>query len=118
MLETEIKQAFDGNLEMILENTKWVNRILERTTWVRLYYLLKIAENFVKGQYESNRIVFYDFFAVPQFQKTRQIARFKGHYGSSMDGMVHSVQMDNLVHKDNMGWNRSTLVHHRFCLED
>ena len=60
-------QAFDGNLEMILENTEWVNRILERTTWVRLYYLLKIAENFVKGQYESNRIVFYDFFAVPQF---------------------------------------------------
>ena len=30
---------------------------------------LKIDENFVKGQYGSNRIVFYDFFALPQFRK-------------------------------------------------
>ena len=33
----------------------------------RTVYLLNIDENFVKGQYESNRIVFYDFFAVPRF---------------------------------------------------
>ena len=49
-------RTFDGNLQ----------RILERTIWVGLYYLLKIDENFVKGEYGSNRIVFYDFFAVPR----------------------------------------------------
>ena len=38
------------------------NRILESTIWVGLYYLLKIDENFVKGQYGLNQIVFYDFF--------------------------------------------------------
>ena len=27
-----------------------------------LHYLLKIDENFVKGQYGWNRIAFYDFF--------------------------------------------------------
>ena len=42
------------------------NRILERTIWVG-YYLLKIDENFVSGHYGSDRIVFYDFFAVPRF---------------------------------------------------
>ena len=30
---------------------------------------------------------------------------FKGHYGSSADDTVHGVQMDNLVRKDNTGWN-------------
>ena len=32
--------------------------------WVGLYYLLKIDENFVKGQYGSGFIVFSDFFAL------------------------------------------------------
>ena len=81
------------------------NRIVKRTVWVGLYYLLKIDENFVKRRYGSNRIVFYYFFAVPRFQKTRKIARFKGRYGSSADDTVHGVQMGNSVHKDNAGWN-------------
>ena len=40
-----------------------------RTIWTRLYYLLKIDENFVKGQYGPNHILVYDFFAVPWFKK-------------------------------------------------
>ena len=32
--------------------------ILERTMWVRLYYLLKIDDNFMKGQHGSNHTVF------------------------------------------------------------
>ena len=33
------------------------------------------------------------------------MVRFKGRYGSSEDDTVHGVQMDNLVHKGNTGWN-------------
>ena len=68
MLETEVKQEL--LMEIYKESLRrqyGSNRILERTIWVRLYYLLKIDENFVKGQYGSNHIVFYDFFSVPQF---------------------------------------------------
>ena len=32
-------------------------------------------------------------------------SEFNGRYGSSADDTVHGVQMDNLVHKDNTGWN-------------
>ena len=56
----------------------------------------------MKGQHGSKRIVFYDFFAVVQFRKL-VIARFKGQYGSSADDTVHSVLVDNLVHKDKFG---------------
>ena len=41
--------------------------------------------------------------------------RFKGYYGSSAVDMVHSVQMDNLVHKDNTGWN--TALENHFNLQ-
>ena len=33
--------------------------------------------------------------------------RFNGCYDSCIDNMVHIVQMDNLVHKDNTSWNIS-----------
>ena len=70
MLESEIKhellmEIYKESLRRQYES----NRILERTVLVGLYYLLKIGENFVEGQYGSNRIVFNDFFAVPRFQK-------------------------------------------------
>ena len=68
MIETEIKHKL--LMEIYKESLKRQyrsNRTLERTIWVGLYFLLKIDENFAKGQYGSNKIVFYDFFAVPQF---------------------------------------------------
>ena len=43
------------------------NRIFEKTIWVGLYYLLNIDQNFAKGQYGLNRVVFYDFFGVLRF---------------------------------------------------
>ena len=66
---------------------------------------MKIDESFLKGQYGLNRIVFYDFLPYPGFRKPGKIARFNGRYGSSVDDTVHGVQMDNLVHKENTGWN-------------
>ena len=33
------------------------------------------------------------------------MARFKGSYGSNADDTFHDVQMDNLIQKDNTGWN-------------
>ena len=39
------------------------------------------------------------------------MTRFNGCYGSSADNTVHSVQMDNLVHKDITGWNTVTIFH-------
>ena len=59
MYETEIKH------ELLME----IYKESLRTIWTRLYYLLKIDENFVKGQYEPNHILVYDFFAVPWFKK-------------------------------------------------
>ena len=59
MLKTNKRVAFEGDLY----------RILESTIWVGLYYLLKIDENFVKGQCGSNRIVFNDFFGLLRFRK-------------------------------------------------
>ena len=52
---------------------------------------MNIDESFVKGQHGSNRLVFYNFFAVPQFRKLL-ITRFTGQYGSSADDTVHSVK--------------------------
>ena len=55
-------------------------------------------------------IVFHDFFVISQLLKTGKIARFKKHYGSGANCTVQQgVQMDNLVHKDNTGWNSETL---------
>ena len=54
-------------------------------------------KSFVKGEYGSNRIVFYNFFAVLRFRKLI-IARFKGQYGSKEDDTVHSVQINKMVH--------------------
>ena len=45
---------------------------------------------------------FMIFFAVAQFRKL-VIAGSKGQYGSSGDDTVHSVLVDNLVHKDKLG---------------
>ena len=71
ILETEIKHEL--LMEIYKESLRrqcGSNRVLERTIWLGLYYLLKIDENFVKGQYGSNCIVFYDFFlAYPGFRK-------------------------------------------------
>ena len=101
------KNAWNRNKRWPFDEKLW--RILEGTVWVGLYYLLKIVESFVKGQYGSKRIVFYDFFAVVQFRKL-VIARFKGQYGSSADDTVHSVLVDNLVHKDKFGWNNEAIL--------
>ena len=63
MLETEIKHEL--LMEIYKESLRrqyGSNRILERTICVRLYYLSKIDENFLKGKYGLNCIVFYDFF--------------------------------------------------------
>ena len=65
MFETEIKHEL--LMEIYKESLRGQygsNSILERTIWVWLYYLLNIDENFVKGQYGSKGIVFYNFFAV------------------------------------------------------
>ena len=35
---------------------------------------------------------------------------FKGRHGSVTDNTVHSVQMDNTVHQDNMGWHHLTVA--------
>ena len=51
MLETEIKHKL--LMEIYKESLRkqyGSKRIIERTIWVGLYYLLNIAENFVKGQ--------------------------------------------------------------------
>ena len=48
--------------QKMLETETNLKRSLERTIWFELYCLLKIDENFVKGQYGLNHIVFYDFF--------------------------------------------------------
>ena len=53
MLETEIKHKL---LMGIYKESLW------GAIWVGLYYLLKIDEHFVTGQYGSNHIVFYDTF--------------------------------------------------------
>ena len=58
MLETEIKHKLLMEIHKeSLRRQYESNRILERTIWVVLHYLLKIDKNFVKGQYGSNRIV-------------------------------------------------------------
>ena len=64
MLEREIKHELLMEIyKEYLRRQYGLNRKLERTIWVGLYYLLKTDENFVKGQYGSNLIiVFYDFF--------------------------------------------------------
>ena len=65
MLETEIKKELLMEIYKESLRRKYESkRVLERTIWVGLYYPLKIDENFVKGQYGLNQIVFYDFFAV------------------------------------------------------
>ena len=67
MLETETKHKL--LMEIYKESLRrqyGSNKILERTIWVGLYYLLKIDENFVKG---PNQIVFYDFLSYPGFRK-------------------------------------------------
>ena len=58
MLETEIKHKLLMEIHKeSLRRQYESNRILETSIWVVLHYLLKIDENFVKGQYGSNRIV-------------------------------------------------------------
>ena len=47
---------------------------------------------------------FITFLMYPSFRKTeKERERFKGRYGSRADNTVYNVQMDNLIHKDNMG---------------
>ena len=68
-----------------------------------------------KGQYGSNRIVLFKFFAVYTPIKNR-VATFEGSYGSSTYDMVHGVQKDNLVHKNNTGWNSGTISTSRLLI--
>ena len=106
MFETEIKHEL--LMEIYKESLRGqygLNRIFERTIWVGLYYLLKIDENFVKEQYGSNCIAFYNFFCRTPVLENRFNSDILGLYGSSVDDTVHSVQMDNLVGKEKMGWN-------------
>ena len=58
MLEMEIKQLLMEIYKESLRRPYGSNRILKRTIWVRVYYLSKIDENFVKGQNGLNCIVF------------------------------------------------------------
>ena len=52
---------------------------------------------------------FIIFLSYPGCRKPGKcVARFKGHYGSSVDDTVHGVQLENLIHKDNTGWKMST----------
>ena len=101
-LETEIKH------ELLTEIYK--ESCLERTMWVKLYYILKIDENFVKVRKNMDQIVLSLMIFLPYPGLESWVARFKGRYGSSADDteFMVCVQMDNLVHKDNTNWISST----------
>ena len=62
-----------------------------------------------KDNMDQTVLSFMYFSAVAQFRKL-VIARFKGQCGSSSDDTVHSVLVDNLVHKDKLGWNIETIL--------
>ena len=58
---------------------------------------------------DQTELSFMIFLSYPSFRKPGKQQDLRDvHYGSSMDNAVHSVQMDNLVHKDNPGWNNKT----------
>ena len=60
---------------------------------------------------------FIIFLSYPGCRKPGKcVARFKGHYGSSVDDTVHGVQLENLIHKDNTGWKMSTESTHFLTL--
>ena len=70
IFETEIKHKL--LIEIYNESLRGqygLKRIFIETVWVGLYHLLKIDENFVKEQYESNRIAFYIFLWYSGFRK-------------------------------------------------
>ena len=68
--------------------------------------LLKVLWN---DNMDQTVLSFMIFFAVAQFRKL-VIAGSKGQYGSSGDDTVHSVLVDNLVHKDKLGWNIEAIL--------
>ena len=41
----------------------------------------------------------------PILEKPKDRERFEGRYGSRVDKTLYNVQMDNFIHKDNMGWD-------------
>ena len=47
--------------------------------------------------WKDNMVKPYCHFAAPWFLKIGWMSNFKGCYGSIMNNMVHSVQMDNMV---------------------
>ena len=89
---------------------------------------MEIYEESLRGQYGLGCIIFWRllnvlwkdnmdqtvlsfmiFFAVAQFRKLA-IAGFTGQYGSSAEDTVHSVLVENLVHKDKLGWNIEAIL--------
>ena len=58
---------------------------------------------------DQTELSFMNFLPYPGFRKPGKQQYLRDlHYGSSMDDTIHSVQIDNLVHKDNTGWNNKT----------
>ena len=90
---------------------RYLNRIPEKTVWVRLYYLLKVDEKFCERTIwiEPNCCLW--LFCLTPFLENQVNLRFKGRYGSSTGDTVHDVQMDNLVHKDITGWNSKSCLY-------
>lgn len=82
-LETEIKH------ELLTEIYK--ESCLERTMWVKLYYILKIDENFVKVRKNMDQIVLSLMIFLPYLGLESWVARFKGRYGSSAVNKVHDI---------------------------
>ena len=110
----------------ILSLIQVFQKILEKE--IKHEFLMEIYKESLRGQYRSDCTIFwwlmknlwkdnmdwtilsFIYLLYPGFYKIRYIARFKGRHSSGADNTVHSVQMDNLVHKDNTSWNKINLL--------
>ena len=123
----KIDQIFlKGQCQPILSLIQVFQKILEKE--IKHEFLMEIYKESLRGQYRSDCTIFwwlmknlwkdnmdwtilsFIYLLYPGFYKIRYIARFKGRHSSGTDNTVHSVQMDNLVHKDNTSWSKINLL--------
>ena len=123
----KIDQIFlKGQCQPILSLIQVFQKILEKE--IKHEFLMEIYKESLRGQYRSDCTIFwwlmknlwkdnmdwtilsFIYLLYPGFYKIRYIARFKGRHSSGADNTVHSVQMDNLVHKDNTSWSKINLL--------